>query len=402
MVRERRKTVIRPNGKFYAFIGVVAAAVVAIVFLVTNIQTATVEFGELQFETEVPIVIVRDEQVVTEENYGRANYIVQEGTRVEADSPVAEVFKWGYNEKISYELLEKQTSIQEYQENAILQDVEDANLAGINQSIREKAEDINGIIRTGTGDILVAERELKELMRQKREYLNDTVTADRKLEEFFSEEQQLQERVDSASEVVNAPQAGVVSYYFDGAEDVLNAENLQEITSADINDILNGTTAVQNAAAGTEAQQGAQPLYRLVNNFKWYILIDMDEAMKEFAQGNTFQIAFDDFLSRQYEGTVVGHVAEETGYIYVIEVLDDIGELLSTRRTDARVFTKFEGLKVPEEAIQTKNGETGVTVVNGRDKTFVPVEVQIVKDGSAIISPMDEQSALGSNVKVEV
>jgi putative membrane fusion protein len=400
MVRSRRDHTkrIKPKGKFYAFIGAVAAAVVIIVVIFNSVNTAVVEMGELQFEREFPVIIVRDEQIIDAENYGKANIIAQEGTRVEADMPVAEVYKWGYNEKISYELLDKQTTIEDYQENALMQDVEDPNLVTMNQSIDAQAKVISEVIKTGVGDLLEEERILKDLMTQKREYLNENVARDRKLEEFFSEEEQLQDRVDSYIEVKTAPQSGVVSYYFDGVEDVLNANNLQEITYSNIEDILNGTTIPHD----TQADTGAAPLYRLVNNFKWYILIETSEPMKEFANQNTFQIVFDDFQGKQHEGTVVGHIAEETGYIYVVEVLEDIGELLSARRADARVFTKFEGLKVPEEALRENDGETGVNVVTGNGKEFVPVNVEIIKDGSAIITPLSEGAVLASGQQVEV
>ncbi len=395
--RRRSTTKVKPKGKFYVFVGSIAAAVVVIVLLLTSVQTVAVEMGELQFEREFPVIIIRDEQVVDAENYGKANIIAQEGTRVEADAPVAEVYKWGYNNKVSYELLDKQTTIEDYQENALMQDVEDANLVALNQSIENQAKIVSEVIQTGIGDLLAEEQELKNLMTQKREYLNENVTQDRKLEEFFSEEQQLQDRVDSYLDVKTAPQAGVVSYYFDGAEETLNANNLQEITYENIEDILNGTTISQDASAET-----GTPLYRLVNNFKWYLLIETQEPMKEFANQNAFQVVFDDFQGKQQEGTVVGHISEETGYIYVIEILEDIGELLSTRRADARVFTKFEGLKVPEEALKEKDGETGVEVVASGGREFVSVTVEIIKDGSAIISPVDEASVLTAGQQVAV
>ena len=93
---------------------------------------------------------------------------------------------------------------------------------------------------------------------------------------------------------------------------------------------------------------------------------------------------------------------EENDYLYVIEISDDIGELLNVRRTEARVFTQFEGLKVPEKALKEKDGVTGVYVVVGRDKTFVPVTVDIIKDGNAIITPVEGESLLAERQHVEV
>ncbi|MDL2237621.1 hypothetical protein LJC56_07320 [Christensenellaceae bacterium OttesenSCG-928-K19] len=392
--RQRRQPVIKANPKFYVFIGIIAAAVIAIVYFVTNVNTATVEMGEIRFEEDVAVVVVRDEQVITAENYGRANYLVAEGERVEADTPVADVYKWAYNDKVMNELTEKQKTIEQYQENE-RQDNDDQQLVEIQNSITAKAAEIRGLINNNSGDLLAAERELQGLMDQKREYLKETVEVDAKLEEYYDEEAQLQERVDGWREVRVAPQAGVVSYYFDGAEQVLNANNLQQITIADVDAILQGTTSPEETVEQTQ-----EPLFRLVNNFKWYLMVRKDEPMIEYANETEYEVGFANYLDRQYSGTVVGHIAEDTDYIYVIEILEDIGELLNTRRTDAKLGTKFEGLKVPSEALRESDGVTGVDVLVDGKKTFVPVIVKVVSEGSAIVEPLDVTSGLTTGSEV--
>ncbi len=398
MARERRQRTRRPNAKFYVFVGTVTAVVILIVFLLTNISTVTVEQGEIRFEDSFPVVIVRDEKVISEENEGKANFLVPEGSRVEADRPVAEVYKWGYQDKVVQELTDQQNTIAAYQQNELLKNGEDQQFTALNESIDKKAAEVSDMISTGVGDLLLAERELRELIKQRQEYLKETVPRDSMLEEYYSNEQLLQDRIEGWRQEVRAPQAGVVSFYFDGAEKFLNADNLQQITSADINDILNGTIKQQESGDALVEQ----PLYRLVNNYKWYMLIESPVPLKEFSNGTVFDIAFDQYPARQYQGTVVGNISEETGQIYVVEVLDDIGELLSTRRTDARMFTKFEGLKVPLKAITEQNGIQGVTVVENRQRTFVPVEVKISKDGSAIVVPTGDAGTFVAGDKVEV
>lgn len=393
-----RRSAIRINPKFYVFLGIVAAVVIAIVFFITNVNTAIVEQGEIMFEKALPVIVVRDEQVISAPSYGKPNYLVQEGERVEAGASVAEIYKGGYNDKVITELLEIQAKIEEYQENLI---ADDEQLKSLNDQIMQKSADMRSIVNGEMeGDVVTAENELKALMASKQTYLRDTVTADATLTEFYNKESELQGRVNEWKEAVTAPEAGVVSFYIDGAETQVNADNIAAITSADVNEILNGgAEESQNTAADDSAQA---PLYRLVNNYQWFLVTQSDTEIPEFAQGNTFSIAFDDYLDKPYTGRVVGTVKEETGYVYALEITDDIGQLLNARRTDVKVFSKFEGMKVPEKAIQDKEGVTGVTVVAGRDKTFVPVDVKIIKDGSAIIAPVDADSILTVNQHVEV
>ncbi|MEG1657244.1 MAG: HlyD family efflux transporter periplasmic adaptor subunit, partial [Christensenellaceae bacterium] len=165
MITKKKNSQVKPNYKFYIFIGVIVAAAIVAVVLITNIQTAVVEQGEILFEKQLPVVVVRDEQVVTAQNYGKANFLAQEGQRVDAGANVAEVYKWGYNDKVMNELIEIQTKIEQYQENEMLKDVQDPKLQEVNTQITQKSEEINHIINgEQDGDLVLAERELKDLM----------------------------------------------------------------------------------------------------------------------------------------------------------------------------------------------------------------------------------------------
>ena len=392
MALKRRR---RANTKFYLFIGAIAVVAVVVLFFVFNIQTAEVEQGTIPFEAEAAAVVVRDEQVVFAQNYGKANYIVSEGERVEAEAPVMEVYKWGYNEKVMNDLIDYQTKIEQYQENVF----QSEDLANLQNEITAKAAELRGIINgTAEGDVVRAERELKSLMASKQNYLKENVNPDQQLQDFYTQEEEIQGRVNNWRQQLTAPTAGVVSYYFDGAEDVLNAANIENIKSSDILDILNGTTGSQE----TQGEETEQPAYRLVNSYKWYLVIRSEEEIPEFTNDREFSIAFNDYVERQYQGVVSGTVKEENDYLYVIEISDDIGELLNVRRADTRVFTQFTGLKVPEKALKEKDGVTGVNVVVGREKTFVPVTVDIIKDGNAIVTPAEADSLLAERQHVEV
>lgn len=392
MALKRRR---RANTKFYLFIGAIAVVAVVVLFFVFNIQTAEVEQGTIPFEAEAAAVVVRDEQVVFAQNYGKANYIVSEGERVEAEAPVMEVYKWGYNEKVMNDLIDYQTKIEQYQENVF----QSEDLANLQNEITAKAAELRGIINgTAEGDVVTAERELKSLMASKQNYLKENVNPDQQLQDFYTQEEEIQGRVNNWRQQLTAPTAGVVSYYFDGAEDVLNAANIENVKSSDILDILNGTTGSQE----TQGEETEQPAYRLVNSYKWYLVIRSEEEIPEFTNDREFSIAFNDYVERQYQGVVSGTVKEENDYLYVIEISDDIGELLNVRRADTRVFTQFTGLKVPEKALKEKDGVTGVNVVVGREKTFVPVTVDIIKDGNAIVTPAEADSLLAERQHVEV
>ena len=397
MARPKRRRVRRPNKKFYLFLAVCAAAVFGVVFLINYTRTVETVWGKISFETQQACVLVRDEQVISAENYGKVSFIATEGEYVTADAQVAQIYKKGYNDKVLSDLLEVQTKIGQYQENNILGDVLDQDLLAINTSIEQKAEEIAAAVNGKTDVNLIGlEKDLNRLMADKQEYLKNKVNADTQLQDYYAQEAQLKERVESWQEILTAPTAGVVSFYFDGCEALLNAENIEQLTIKDINDILNGSTLTQITADSAET-----PLYRLVNSYDWYLLIVSKNAIDEFDMGQTFQIAFDEYLDKQYTGSVVGVREEDAGFVYAIEIQDDIGTLLNTRRTTAKIYSVFEGVKVPASAVKTVEGMTGVYVVDGYEKTFVPVRVLIEQDGMAIIEAADDSVKIAAGMEIK-
>ena len=382
--RKRRRSIINVK-KFAAIIAAAAAAVVVLVLLL-HTGTVYTKQGSIDYETQQQAVVVRDEQVISAENYGTAEFVASEGERVAQGALVAEVYKLGYNEKVMSELVDVKTKIMQYQENNVLADVIDADLDAINSDITKKGEEISQIIN-GQSDknLVTAEKELNQLLQDKEDYLKNKINADAQLTEYYDQETQLEERVNSWRQEVVAPAAGPVSFYFDGCEELINAQNIQQLTIQNINDILNGSTLGQTTSDGT-----VRPVYRLVNNYEWYLVMVSTTPVQEFAIGNQFQIAFDEYLDKQYVGNVVGVRQEESGYVYTVKITDDIGQLLSTRRTKAKIYTTFEGIMVPTSSIKTENGMTGIYVKDEYGSTFVEVNVLTEKDGQAIIEAAND------------
>ena len=383
---------------FFILIGGIGAAAVLVLFFVFNVNTVTIQSGSIDFETSRSTVIVRDEQVYNAENYGKASFLASEGERVAQGTPIAQIYKWGYNDKIMSELLDVETKIEQYQENNLLHDVIDKDLAAINANIATESQKISGIINKSVdGDLITEEKALKQLMENKQQYLKDKVKADSQLEQYYDQQSQLQEKVDSWRQTISAPSAGVVSFYFDGCESLLNVKNIGQLTIKNINDIINGSTLTQGDSTDTQ-----RPLFRLVNNTQWYLLIVSTSAIREFETGSDYEVAFNDYPDKQYAGKVVGNrMEQESGYIYAIQVNDDIGPLLNVRRADAKIHTTFTGMNVPSKAVKTVDKQQGVYLIENNQKRFVPVTILIDQGGYSIIKAADESETLHAGQEIE-
>ncbi|MBD5560738.1 MAG: hypothetical protein HDQ87_10385 [Clostridia bacterium] len=391
MITSRRRT-FRVNTKFYLFMALIAAAAGLTLYMMLRTESAVVREGSLQFTASMPVVVVRDEEVITTESYEKVNFLVPDLQRVEADTPVAEIFRWGYNERVMNDVIDVQNQIEEYERRAgaLSEDVRETEA-----SISEVTDEIRQIANGAEGDMIAAERRLNTLMDQKRQLLADGARRDSQLTALYDQEQQLLDRVNSWREISNAPQAGVVSYYYDGYERVINADNIRNVSADIVNALISGTLEVQ-----TDEEDTARPIYRLVDNFSWYVVLEPRERVLEFANDNTFTVVFADFPERRFEGRIIGNVSEGSTYLYVMEFAEDIGQLINTRRAQATLSAAFDGLIVPERAIVESGGQQGVYVMENKVRSFVPVNVRIVQDGEAVVETLDGSTRLQAGSRV--
>lgn len=333
---------------------------------------------------------MRDETVYQAENYGQAEFICAEGERVAQNAEIAYVYKWGYNENLSSELIDVQQKILDYQLNNNFKDIVDEDLASLNQSITEKTETIKLIIQgKEQGDIPTLERELKELMDARREYLKQNCKADAQLEDFYEQEDALISRINGYREVIKAPQEGMVSFYFDGCETLLNPQNIDKLTIQNIEDILNGKSYVK-----VEEAEAQRPLYRLVNYNKWYVMVTLPNVVEGLTVDEEYTLSFKDYTATTYQGKLLKIRPEKQGVIYTFEINDDIGELVSARRVDLKISTTISGIRIHNSKITERDGETYVRIQTDEGEMLTPVKVLIKEEDYSIVRDTSTNNAL--------
>jgi len=381
-----RRYSVRPNAKFFIVIGIAVLAIVAVIcFFVFSKNEIAVKEGNIPFEYEETGILVRDEKLYKAENYGKAVFLAQEGENVTKDTPIAEVYKWGYNDKVSTELLTLQEKIMEYQEQNLLKNVLSQDITSLNESISAKSKEIKAIINGDKdGNLIDLENELKQLMEQRVTFLDDSVVADDQLKDFYDEETALLERIDGLKQIINAESDGVVSFYFDGAETLLTPDNMLKLSMQNINDILEGRVYTQITDS-----DAARPLYRLVNNKKCYVMLTTSKKIDEFKQGTAFTVTFKEAPDQQYEAKVINMRDEQSGYIYYFEIDANTSSLINMRMVDMRIQKTFSGSIVPTSAIKTKDNKKGIYIVDGNEQRFITVNVLITKGTDCVVEPTD-------------
>lgn len=393
-----KKIRIRPRFYIISIIGIVAL-ITAGVLLLQGPSECYAQQGSMTYEKKINSVIMRNEQVVSAENYGITEFIANEGASVERGDKIADIYKWGFNDSVLKDLMDVQQKIKDYQENNIMRDILDKDLNDINSQISQAENDIAATVNTREkGDILVLQQKLQGLMAQRKDYLKKTVKEDEQLTNLYTQEQELTTRINSWRVEQQAPDPGVVSFYMDGYEDVLKPENIKKISLNDINSIMNG---IGKAKAKETATQ--KPLYRLVDGSRWYCLVPAGNELQGLKKGIEVNINFEGFAEKPYKGKVTEvQEIDNSHKIYVIEIDDAIGPLMDVRRVTANLRVDYSGAKLPLSAIKKQDGKTGIYLLDGTEKRFMLVDVLASDGKECIVAPANAGDAISANQRISL
>jgi len=380
----------KPKLKFYLILlSAVAVAAVALILVLRGQPTAAVEWASTDFSAKYDMLILRDEVVYEAKNYGKTDFIAVEGQHVDVGDPIVEVYEWGYNDETLSILLDLQKKILSYQTDVRQAGIIDEQLNDINSRIDAKAKEIQQTITDGKlVNTLPLERDMDSLLDERMSYLKSSVMPDEKLREYYSQETELLTQIAGWRTSINAKENGTVSFYFDGCEALMAKDNIGHFTKKALQEVEAGKTIKTD-----EEDQATAPLYRVVNENAFYVVMLSDKKIPEMYEGDNFSLVFDDYLDKQYTGVVfnVSKLENNDGYVYTILIKDNIGPLLGDRRVSAKVYNVQEGFRVPASCVKTSDGVDYVETANGK---IVPVMV-VADDGDyKFVKTYDGQPSL--------
>jgi hypothetical protein len=168
----------------------------------------------------------------------------------------------------------------------------------------------------------------------------------------------------------------------------MSKKNIGAFTRAALEEVSEG-----KKVSTSEKEQGSAPLYRVVNEGSWYVVLLSNKKIPEMFLGNTFTMVFDDYLDTQHTGTVynIQELENNDGYVYTIQVNDNIGPMIGDRRVAARLVTTIEGMRIPKACLRLEDGINYVERVTGE---YVPVLVIGSEGDNVFIQTYKDQPTL--------
>lgn len=387
----------RIKGRFFLMI-LILVGFIALVVVVANAlkKTGEIQFGSLGADLEVNAAIIRDEKVIMSEPYEKITFDVVEGETVNNDQVIAQLYRRGYQDETMVTLLNLQKQIYDYQMQ-LLGGQQPQELIDLNTNIDEVEKQIRAVSRgQSTLDMLDLEQTLKDLEDQRVTLLQSIVTADTTLTQLYSDLKSQQNVMSSwKRDILNTGGTGIVSFYFDGYEQVLNVNKLSTINSALVKTVVNGGNTAKNADSTSEV-----PLYRIINNTHWFIafVTNATDPMR-LAEGEQYSVLFQDYSDQQYTATARASQVSENAVVNILEFNTDIGKLIGTRTVAATISKSAQGLVVPLSAIQIISGMPGINISYGDSVLRVEVDILAQSDNKAVIRAHNASDNLTAGMK---
>lgn len=382
---------------FFIFILLILICSYGVYSIFLKSTTIFLHTGDIEEIQNCKVTILRDESVVYSEDYGKITYLVSEGERVTKGTPILELYKLGFDENMIKDLNEIQIKIKNYQQENILKNIIDNDLNQINNQIDAQTFKINQYIKNNEENkVQLVERQIKALMIKRQNYLQKTIEADDYLNKLYEKEKEANIRIQAYKTSVNAEDSGVISFYFDGCENLLGMDKLDQLTSSDVKNIISKTVPIKTTEAKVQ-----RPIYRIINNYKWYLLL-ADTSEVEFLINNEYNISFDTNSNRIYKGKIIKINKTDKKNLVIIEMLEDIGSLVSDRNIGVTISKKTNGFIIPINALEKRGKQNGVFIMNQSNKSFVSIKILTQNKKYAIIEEEGIDKLLTQNTRIVV
>lgn len=330
--KRRRRNIIRFPGGMHLNIGIIIFSFIAFYMAyniysyltAVHIKGYEVERGTIEVNTSYTGLILRKESVVNAAQSGRLDYYLKDNTKAAHGTLLCSIDE---NGNVSERLNEQVAS------NAVL--TKD-NMGRIRSFIRDYAKGYQDISYYTTYNFK------SDLNGQLMEALNlDALNSISEYTDFAKDNQTFH--------LYRAQEPGIVAYYTDGME---------QLTVNDLSPALFDESSHEKTSLKTEGSvQSGQPVYKLITDENWQIIIPLDVAMKNQLQGGEVtQIRFKEDQTTAWANYTI---ERKNGQDYLIlNLRNGMIRYANERYIDINILLDQQtGLKIPNSAITTKTFE---------------------------------------------
>lgn len=358
------------------------AAFFLAVLLLTYVGYQGYRYFSTQYETETAYsytvadtltargIMIRDEEVIDEKPAGIVSYIYEDGTKVSAGMPIAEIYTNSADVKKQKKIRELEEEIALLQEAGTLSESSISGAEAINRSIHNSVTNLltasdSGVVTDLDGSV----NELTVLLNKKQVVTGKVDNFSERIAYLEKERDYQKSTISSGFTQFNSPQTGYFVHTLDGAEGLLSSENMESIPVEEYQKLVEREFTPDDSKIG-----------KVIRSHNWYLAVPIEA--KDFGRCRIGAKVDMDFHLTQLSGipgVVKAILGGEDGQdaVLLIQCSYVLPELTSLRTVEVEIhFQSYTGLRISSDARRFLDGKEGVYVKQGHEirfKTITPI-----------------------------
>ena len=332
-------------------------------------NTYVVMNGELLQSETLEGYIVREEIIVEGNNSGKEmNKVKQEGERVAKGDTIFRYASPQEND-LKQQIIKIDGEIQkliEESENSVFSSDKKMLESQISDEI-DKIYQLNEMRK-----VQEYKNNINTYLSKKARILGEYAPSNSYLKQLINERASYEEQLDTVSEDVKAPDAGMTSYRVDGLENVLLTDDFNKLTK----DFLENLNLVSGQNIASSNEKG-----KIVNNYYSYIVFNSsNEEAKNIKLNDKIKIKIQN--DEEINTVVVNIIEEDDGSRTIaIKLKNKTADLIEYRKISFEIiWWKIEGFRVPNSSIIEENEIQ--YVIRNRNGYLNKMAVKILKQGN--------------------
>lgn len=385
-MKKQNFTANKGNWLIISVVVLIVLFVVIQFYKVTHIelktQTATVSTVYDKASSEA--LFIRDESVVEKAATGVTVPCFEDGDKINVKGNVAMQFS-SSKAAANYSKYTDLTNQIKYYQTLEAQTVgQSANLETINEDIEQKVINYaDGLCKNKIGDTA---QELDSVLVRRQLIIGEDV-------DLLSIIENLRDKRNSYSsfskpdKYIKTDESGVFSSYTDGYENIIDFDKAEETSVKEFKSAL---------SAVDKSKDVADNVGKLVTSYTWYVqtLVSTD-TVKNLENGDYVNIVLKDDSSKEFKAEIVSGADVSLGQketLLVLKLNEMDADIAKLRKAEIEIRrNKYEGIKIPSEALHVVDGKKGVYVLIASQIKFREVNI-IYSDDDYVLAEYDESN----------
>ncbi len=385
-MKKQNFTANKGNWLIISVVVLIVLFVVIQFYKVTHIelktQTATVSTVYDKASSEA--LFIRDESVVEKAATGVTVPCFEDGDKINVKGNVAMQFS-SSKAAANYSKYTDLTNQIKYYQTLEAQTVgQSANLETINEDIEQKVINYaDGLCKNKIGDTA---QELDSVLVRRQLIIGEDV-------DLLSIIENLRDKRNSYSsfskpdKYIKTDESGVFSNYTDGYENIIDFDKAEETSVKEFKSAL---------SAVDKSKDVADNVGKLVTSYTWYVqtLVSTD-TVKNLENGDYVNIVLKDDSSKEFKAEIVSGADVSLGQketLLVLKLNEMDADIAKLRKAEIEIRrNKYEGIKIPSEALHVVDGKKGVYVLIASQIKFREVNI-IYSDDDYVLAEYDESN----------